>query len=129
MQFLLLVYIDQTLLDQLPPGEFDRTLHACFSHAEDLRQQGTLISAQRLEAPASARTLRSRDGRRAVLDGPFAETKEVLAGFNLIEAPDLDAAVRIAQGFAWSRFGSIEVRPVRDPAADRRQVAAAVAPS
>jgi hypothetical protein len=64
-----------------------------------------------------------------VLDGPFAETKEILAGFNLIEAADLQEAVRIAEGFAWSRFGSIEVRPVVDPAVDRQQVAAALAAS
>lgn len=126
MQFLLLVYIDQTLLDQLPPGEFDRTLHACFNHAESLKQQGKLVDARRLDAPASARTVRTREGGRSVLDGPFAETKEVLAGFNLIEAGDMDEAVRMAQGFAWSRFGAIEVRPVRDMAADRRQVAETV---
>lgn len=127
MQFLLLVYIDQTLIEQLPAGELDRLLHACFKHAEDLQQQGRLIGSQRLEPPANARTLRAREGRRMVLDGPFAETKEILAGFNLIEARDMDEAVQVAQGFAWSRLGSIEVRPVLDPVADRRQVAEAVA--
>jgi len=59
-----------------------------------------------------------------VLDGPFAETKEVLAGFNLIEADDLDAAVQIAQEFPWTRTGCIEVRPVRDFEAVRRRVGA-----
>lgn len=124
MQFLLLVYIDQTLIDELPPGEFDRTLHGCFEHAAELQRQGRLIGSQRLDAPATARTLRARQGRRMVLDGPFAETKEVLAGFNLIEARDMEEAVQIAHSFPWSRFGSIEVRPVLDPVQDRQQAAA-----
>jgi hypothetical protein len=60
-----------------------------------------------------------------VTDGPFAETREFLAGFNLIEAADLDDAVRIAESIPWTRFGAIEVRPVRDMGAVRRRVGAA----
>ena len=59
-----------------------------------------------------------------MLDGPFAETKEVLAGYNLVEADSMDEAVRMAQEFPWTHYGSIEVRPVRDVAAVRRQVGA-----
>jgi hypothetical protein len=68
--------------------------------------------------------VRVRGGKTSVLDGPFAETKEVLAGYNLVEADSLDEAVRMAQEFPWTKYGSIEVRPIRDIAAVRRQVGA-----
>jgi hypothetical protein len=68
--------------------------------------------------------VRTRAGKTSVLDGPFAETKEVLAGYNLVEADSLEDAVRMAQEFPWTQYGSIEVRPIRDIAAVRRQVGA-----
>jgi len=68
--------------------------------------------------------VRVREGRTSVIDGPFAETKEYLGGFNLIEAADMDEAVRIAQAFPWSRTGAIEIRPIRDMDAVRRRVGA-----
>ena len=125
MQFLLLVYIDDTLLNTLPQGEFDRLMKGSFEHADELQAQGTLLGSQQLEAPATAKAVRVRQGRSTVLDGPFAETKEVLAGFNLIEADSLEDAVRIAHEFPWTAFGCIEVRPVRDMGAVRQRVGAA----
>jgi hypothetical protein len=124
MQFLLTVNIDQSLLDALPQAEFDRLMHGCIRKADELRAAGCLLDAQQLEAPATARTVRHRDGITAVTDGPFAETKELLAGFNLIEAASEEEALRIAKGFPWIRYGSIEVRPVRDFSAVRRRVGA-----
>lgn len=124
MQFLLLVYPDPELLQALPAAEYDRLMRGCLEHAEELRSCGTLLAYQQLEPPASARTVRVRDGRSTVLDGPFAETKEVLAGFNLIEAADIDEAVRIAHEFPWIRYGSIEVRPLHDMDGERRRVGA-----
>lgn len=73
---------------------------------------------------STAKSLRSRKNRLTVLDGPFAETKEMLAGFNLIEAEDMEEAVRIAAEFPWARTGCIEVRPVRDIGAVRQRVSA-----
>ena len=105
-------------------GEFDRRMKSCFGKADALREQGHLLDSQQLEAPASARTVRVRDGRASVVDGPFAETKEYLGGFNLIEAADMDEAVRIAQSFPWSQTGAIEIRPVRDMDAVRARVGA-----
>ncbi len=125
MQFLLLVYIDDTLLNTLPQGEFDRLMKGCFEHADALQAQGTLLGSQQLEAPTTGKAVRVRQGRSTVLDGPFAETKEVLAGFNLIEADSLEDAVRIAHEFPWTAFGCIEVRPVRDMGAVRQRVGAA----
>jgi hypothetical protein len=124
MQFLLLVYTDPALLDALPAERFDDEMRQCLQHADELRQEGSLLSFQQLEPPATARSVRSRGGRSTILDGPFAETKEVLAGFNLIEAESIDEAVKIAQSFPWTRYGCIEVRPVRDVAAVRVRVGA-----
>lgn len=124
MQYLILIHIDPALLDALPAGEFDRLMRGCFEKADALRDGGCLLGSQQLEDPASARTLRVRDGLARVTDGPFAETREFLAGFNLIEADSMEAAMEIARQFPWARFGSIEVRPVRDMQAVRGRVGA-----
>jgi hypothetical protein len=124
MRYLLLVYTDPELMDTLPAAEFDRLMHGCITHADALQEGGCLLGSQQLEAPEQARTVRMRRGATRVIDGPFAETKEILAGFNLIEADNMEDAVRIAHEFPWIRFGSIEVRPVRDFEAVRRRVGA-----
>ena len=124
MQFLTLIHIDPERLAELPATEFDRLMHGCFAKADALREAGCLLGSQQLEDPGSARTLRVRDGVARVTDGPFAETREFLAGFNLIEADSMDAAMEIARQFPWARFGSIEVRPVRDMQAVRARVGA-----
>lgn len=124
MQYLLLVYTDPERMADLSEAEFDRLMHGCIRHADELRAEGCLLDAQQLEPPATARTVRVREGASRVTDGPFAETKEVLAGFNLIEAENIEAAVRIAHEFPWIRFGSIEVRPLRDFDMVRRRVGA-----
>jgi hypothetical protein len=124
MQFLLLIYTDDAMLDALPEGEFDRRMRHCLHNADDLRSQGSLIESQQLEAAASAKSVRIRQGKLSVLDGPFAETKELLGGFNLIEAADYDEAVRIAATFPWAETGCVEVRAVRDMDAVRRRVGA-----
>jgi hypothetical protein len=123
MQFLTLVYIDPERLSELPVAEYDRLMRGCFEKADAMRESGQLLGTQQLENVDAARTVRMRDGVTRITDGPFAETREFLAGFNLIEAADIDEAVRVAQQFPWSRFGSIEVRPVRDLQAERDRVA------
>jgi len=124
MQFLLLIYIDEGLIKDLPADEYDRMMRGCIQHADRLEAEGTLVLAQRLEPVQQARTLRTRDAQSRITDGPFAETRELLAGFNLINAPNHDEAMRIAQQFPWSRYGSIEVRPVADMDAERQRVGA-----
>ncbi len=126
MQFLMLVYTDTTLMDAVPDGEFDTLMRGCFEHADELHAQGKLLGSQQLEPAATARTIRTRNGRTTFSDGPFAETKEMLAGFNILEADSFEEAVRIAAEFPWSRTGSIEVRPIRDMGAVRRRVGATV---
>lgn len=128
-QFLVLIYNDDNLLQAMPADTFDQTMRACFMHADELHAQGKLLQSVQLEAASAGRTVRIRKGRTSVVDGPFAETKEILGGFNLIEAADLDEAVRIAAEFPWAETGCIEVRPVRDIDAVRRRVGArAVSP-
>lgn len=124
MQYLLLIYTDEALIDGLAEGEYDTMMRGCLEHADELQAQGTLLGFQQLEPASAARTLRTRGGRTQVFDGPFAETKEMLAGFNLIEADSEEDALRIAREFPWARTGSIEVRPVRDVAQVRARVGA-----
>jgi len=124
MKYLLMIYNDDTLLDALPEGEFDTRMRSCIEHADELRGQGQLLDSQQLEAPSTARTVRIRNDRMTVIDGPFAETKEYLGGFNLIEAADMDEALRIAAEFPWTHTGCVEIRPVRDFDAVRRRVGA-----
>lgn len=127
MQYLLLVYTDPALMDALPEEEYAGRMRECFAHADALYAEGTLLDARQLEAPATARSVRIREGRTQVLDGPFAETKEILAGFNLIEADSLAQAVEIASHIPWARTGCIEVRPVRDAQGVRTRVGAPAA--
>ena len=96
MKFLMLVYTDDSMLQELPEGEYDRLMHGCITHADELKGEGKLLESQQLEAGNTAKSLRVRNGRASVVDGPFAETKEILGGFNLIEAADIDEAVRMA---------------------------------
>lgn len=124
MEYLLLVYTDLTLLEALPADEFATMMRSCLVRADEQRDDGVLVDARQLEAPATARAVRVRAGRTTVLDGPFAETKEVLAGFNLVRADSLEHAVAMAEALPWARTGCIEVRPVRDMNAVRLQVGA-----
>lgn len=122
MKFMLLIYNDSTLLDALPADEADGMMRDCLSHADDLRRDGHLIESRMLHGTDTAKSVRVRNGRLTTTDGPFTEAKEVLGGFNLIEAADMDEAVRIAAEFPWARTGCVEVRPVQDIEAVRRRV-------
>jgi hypothetical protein len=124
MQFLALVYIDNALIESLPAGEPDAMMRTCLGHADELKAEGKLLGFQQLEDASTAKSVRIRNGRTSVVDGPFAETKEILGGFNLIEADSMDEAVQIASQFPWARVGCLEVRAVRDVDAVRRRVGA-----
>jgi hypothetical protein len=125
MKFMILIYNDGEMLDALPQAEFDETMRGCLTHADELRDEGRLLDSQMLESASTAKSLRTRKNRLTVTDGPFTETKEFLAGFNLIEAENMEEAVRIASEFPWTRTGCVEVRPVRDIGAVRKRVGAA----
>jgi hypothetical protein len=124
MKFMLLIYNDTAMLDALSPGQFDTTMKECFDHADELRRNGRLLDSQQLEGAETARTVRSRKGKLSTVDGPYAEAKEVLGGFNIIEAESMEEAVKIAAEFPWASTGAVEVRPVRDIGAVRQRVGA-----
>jgi hypothetical protein len=123
MKFVLVIYNDPSLADALPQGETDQMMRDCLAHADELRRDGRLTESQMLEDAAAAKSVRIRNGRTKVTDGPFSEAKEVLGGFNLIEAADMKEAVEIAKEFPWARTGCVEVRPLRDIETVRRSVA------
>ena len=125
-KFALLIYNDPALLDALPAAEFDATMRTCLDHADQLRREGRLLDSQMLDDAKSAKSVRVREGRRTIMDGPFTETKELLAGFNLIEAEDLDEAIRIATDFPWVATGHVEVREVKDISAVRERVSSPI---
>lgn len=127
MLFMLMIYNDPEFLDALPEGEADGMMRNCIAHADELRERGELLESRMLTDVSMARAVRIRDGKLSAVDGPFAETKEVLGGFNLIEAEDMDEAIRIASEFPWVRTGCVEVRPVQDIEVVRRRVGAAPA--
>jgi len=107
MKYLCLVYIDEKKLDTVPDSE-------CMAHEEQLKQSGRHIAAEALQSVHTATTVRVRNGKVSMTDGPFAETKEQLAGFYLVDAKDLNEAVQIASKIPPARVGSVEVRPVRE---------------
>jgi hypothetical protein len=122
MQFMLLIYNDPTILGSVPAAEADSMMRQCLDHADELRQKGKLLESQMLEPAETAKAVRIRNGRPAVMDGPFSEAKEVLGGFNLIEADSIEEATQIALQFPWAKTGCVEVRPVRDIEVVRQRV-------
>jgi hypothetical protein len=107
MKYLCLVYLENEKLRAVPDSE-------CLACGDGFRSSGLLIAAEALQPVDTAATVRVRNGKVMVNDGPFAETKEQLAGFYLIEARDLNEAIQVASKIPPAREGSIEVRPVRE---------------
>jgi hypothetical protein len=106
MKYLCMVYLDERRLNGLPDEE-------CVAYDGAMRESGHCIASEALESVQTATTVRVRNGKVSVTDGPFAETKEQLAGFYLIEARDLNEAIQLASKIPPARVGSIEVRPIR----------------
>ena|SRR5271166_3186296 len=108
MKYLCLVYLDEVHWSACPEQD-------CFEFASELAGSGRLLAAEPLHPVQSATTVRVRDGKATFYDGPFSETKELLAGFYLIAAKDLNEGLAIAARIPPAKFGSVEVRPVREP--------------
>jgi hypothetical protein len=106
VKYLCLVYLDADHWSACPD-------QVCADYAQQLADSGRMLAAEPLHGTHTATTVRVRNGELTLFDGPFAETKEMLAGFYLVDAPDLNAAIQIAAGIPPARHGSIEVRPVR----------------
>lgn len=114
MKFLCLAYEEQRKLDELSQTEWQALRQETLDYVEALRTSGHLILAHPLQSAATAATVRVRGGNPSVTDGPFAETKEQIGGFFLIEADTFDAAVQMAAKWPSARIGTIEVRPVEE---------------
>jgi hypothetical protein len=116
MRFLCLVYQDEEKLAALSQDEMDSLVGACMRWTEELEKAGHHLLSAGLQSVRSANTVRIRNGALSITDGPFAETKEFLGGFTLIDARDLDEALEIAAKFPSATIGSMEVRPLIEPA-------------
>ena len=114
MQYLLMCCFDEARWDQLPEAERARVMQDYGALCESLAKSGHYRAGAKLASSRAATTVRENAGRRVLTDGPFAETKEQLAGFYLIDADDLNEAIQIASRIPPAREGSIEVRPVRE---------------
>jgi hypothetical protein len=113
MKYLLLICWNAERMDgQTEPDPSEQTEPESFPWLDDLQAQGKWITGDQLAPPKRARSVRVRDGKTMVTDGPFTETKEVVGGFDLIECSSLDEAVEIAAGHPVAQSGTVEVRPL-----------------
>ena len=111
MKYACLVYFERDALDRFTAEEGAKLTEDSMAYDRFLASRGNLIMAQALEAPQTAVTIRVRNGKLSSTDGPFAETREILAGFVLIEARDLNEAIGLAEKIPLAAVGSIEIRP------------------
>ena len=114
MKYVCLVYLDEATFEPWSDREKGLLINEALDNDNALRRSGNWVFANALEEPSAAISVRVRDGRLSTTDGPFAETKEHLSGFIVIEARDLNDAVRIAGNIPMARLGTIEVRPIRE---------------
>ena len=112
MQYVLLIYENEKQWESATQGDREKIFGEYMSFTQGIVKSGHMRGGDALEPVSTATTVRVRDGKTVTTDGPFAETKEQLGGFYLIEAKDLDEAIKIAARIPASRTGSIEVRPV-----------------
>jgi hypothetical protein len=112
MKFMILLYGDAALEPQPGTPEFDPWLQGFFTQEERTRDFATVLSGEGLDPIHTATTISKRAGKRLIKDGPFAETREALGGYYVIECADLDAAIRFAEASPAAETGSVEIRPV-----------------
>jgi hypothetical protein len=114
MQYLLLIYDAEKNRADMSPDERKKFSGEYAALTQDIKQSGHLVGGNALQSVSTATTVRVRNGKLQTTDGPFAETKEQLGGYYLIEAPNLDEATKIAARIPSARFGSIEIRPIQN---------------
>ena len=114
MRYLCLIYDDEKKWAEMPKEEADAMMGEYFTFTEGVRASGQYIAGEALQPVSTATTIRLRNGKISTTDGPFAETKEQLGGFYLVEAKDLNEAIQVASRIPSVKIGSIEVRPVVD---------------
>ena len=114
MKYLLMDYVNESGWPTIPRAEQERWLGAYRAYMQAMTQAGVLRSSSGLYPTSSATTVRVAEGKPQVLDGPYADTKEQLGGFHIIEVPDLDAAISWAARSPTALHGTVEVRPIRE---------------
>ncbi len=114
MRYICLAYEEESKLNAMSKEEWESLRKETLGYLQELRDSGYIIAAEPLQGVQSAATVRVRNGSLSVTDGPFAETKETLGGFFLINARDLNEAIKVASRWPSARFGSIEVRPIEE---------------
>ena len=114
MKFLCMAYEEEGKLNQLSKSEWHALRQETLDYVEGMRKNGQLIITHALRSATTASTVRIRNGKLSIIDGPFAETKEQLGGFFLIEANDLQEAIKVASKWPSATIGSIEVRPIEE---------------
>jgi hypothetical protein len=120
MQYMLLIYDAENVWRSMPEGERNAMMGEYFAYTEELRRAGAYVAGDPLQPTSSATTVRVRDGETLTTDGPFAETKEQLGGYYIVEADSLDEALEWARKIPSARLGSIEVRPIMEIHAEAR---------
>ena len=121
MKYLCLAYEEERTLNALSKDEWDVLRGETLGYVEELQKSGHLIAAEPLQSVRTATTVRVRNDKLSITDGPFAETKETLGGFFLISATDLNEAIKIASKWPSARLGSIEVRPIEEGLPEERR--------
>ena len=114
MQYLLMIYRAESAEPEPGTAAFERLMADCAELVRSAEAGGAMVGANALDQVATATTVRVRDGRTETIDGPFAETKEQLGGYYLLDCADLDEAIAYAAKIPAAAFGSIEIRPVRN---------------
>ena len=114
MKYLCLIYEEEKRLGVMPKAEMDTMMGEYFAYTEGVKKSGHYVAGEALQPTSTASTVRIRNGKLSTTDGPFAETKEQLGGFYLIEAKDLNEAIQVGSRIPGAKWGSIEVRPVVD---------------
>ena len=112
MKYLCLIYYDEERLDNLPEAERDDLYAEAYAYYDELVRSGYGLAGDALQSVDTATTLRPQRGKLSITDGPYVETKEQLGGYILLEARDLDEAIRLAAGIPPARLGGVEVRPI-----------------
>lgn len=112
MQYLLALYLDESVWEKMTPEQQQQGSAAYTAYTEALKSAGALVGANRLRPSSTATTVRTNNGKAQVLDGPFADSKEQLAGYYLIDVPDLDKAMSWASRCPAAQHGVVEVRAI-----------------
>jgi hypothetical protein len=112
MQYMLLIYDEERASESVPREQMTEIINAYMAYSQALRDAKMLVGSNRLKPTSAATAVRTTNGQTKVLDGPFAETKEQLGGYYLIDVFDLDAALSWAKRCPGARYGTVEVRPI-----------------